>query len=259
MRSEEEGPPASLHRLIFDPPNSGAWNMAVDEVLLDRAGRVPRRTLRFYEWSEPTVSLGYFQDYASRFDHPASRDCPLVRRPSGGGAIVHDQELTYALIAPAGDPLARDSRRLYEAVHSALVRVLAALAVEARMHEPELGSRSGPRREEPFLCFERRNTGDLIAGGAKVGGSAQRRRGGAVLQHGSFLLRRSTAAPELPGIEDLFPRFQGRPDWRWLVSSEILAWLKSEVSIEPLSDAERRAAAVLARDKYGDSAWNRRR
>ncbi|HEV7223480.1 MAG TPA: hypothetical protein VGN42_12315 [Pirellulales bacterium] len=233
--------------------------MAVDEVLLDRAGREPRWTLRFYEWSEPTVSLGYFQDYASRFDHPASRDCPLVRRPSGGGAIVHDQELTYALFAPAGDPLARDSNGLYRAVHSALLRVLAALGVEARMHEPELGSGSGPRGQEPFLCFERRSAGDLLVGAAKVGGSAQRRRGGAVLQHGSFLLRRSAAVPELPGIEDLFPRFQGRPDWRSLASSEIVAWLKPAISTEPLSDAERRAAAVLARDKYGNSAWNRRR
>jgi lipoate-protein ligase A len=246
-------------RLLFDPPNSGAWNMAVDEVLLDRAGREQTWTLRFYEWLEPTVSLGYFQDCASRFNHPASRDCPLVRRPTGGGAIVHDQELTYALFAPAVDPLARDSHGLYRAVHSALVRVLAALGVETRMHEVELGSGAGPRRQEPFLCFERRSAGDLLVGASKVGGSAQRRRSGAVLQHGSFLLRRSPAAPELPGIEDLCPRFQGRPDWRSLASSEILAWLKPAVSIEPLSDAERRAAAVLVRDKYGNPAWNGRR
>ena len=75
--------------------------MAVDEVLLDAAAVREQLSLRFYGWSEPTLSLGYFQRVADRKQHIASRECPLVRRLSGGGAILHDDELTYSFATPA--------------------------------------------------------------------------------------------------------------------------------------------------------------
>src|SRR5688572_3671775 len=89
-------------RLIIDPPARGAWNMAVDELLLEEACR-GARALRLYQWSEATLSLGYFQAAAERTEHTASRDCPLVRRASGGGAIVHHRELTYCLAMPVAE------------------------------------------------------------------------------------------------------------------------------------------------------------
>src|SRR5438445_617792 len=82
-------------RLIHDLPGDGPWNMAVDEALLEDAARSGRPTLRFYGWAEPTLSLGYFQPYAQRASHPPSSRCAVVRRPTGGGAILHDAELTY--------------------------------------------------------------------------------------------------------------------------------------------------------------------
>ena len=75
--------------------------MAVDEALLLDAAENGIATLRFYEWSEPTLSLGYFQRYDDRYSHAASRDCAIVRRQTGGGAILHDRELTYSLTLPA--------------------------------------------------------------------------------------------------------------------------------------------------------------
>ena len=72
-------------RLLIDPPAAGAWNMAVDEALLESAAIAGVATLRFYQWSEPTLSLGYFQAAADREQHAASRDCPLVRRPAAAG------------------------------------------------------------------------------------------------------------------------------------------------------------------------------
>ncbi|MEM6330787.1 MAG: lipoate--protein ligase family protein, partial [Planctomycetota bacterium] len=87
-------------RLIVDPPQPGARNMAVDEALLDAAAAGAGATLRLYRWSSPTLSLGYFQPLAARAAHPASAGCPCVRRHSGGGAIVHDHELTYSLAVP---------------------------------------------------------------------------------------------------------------------------------------------------------------
>jgi len=91
-------------RLIVDRPAPGAWNMAVDEALLDAAVEQGVAALRFYQWSEPTLSLGYFQRHADRDSHAASHDCTLVRRQSGGGAILHDRELTYSLTLRQGPP-----------------------------------------------------------------------------------------------------------------------------------------------------------
>ena len=91
---------------MIEGPGDGPWQMAVDEVLLDSAALHKTATLRFDRWQTPTVSLGYFQHVADRAQHPASLACPLVRRLSGGRAIVHDHELTYCLTLPAEHPLA---------------------------------------------------------------------------------------------------------------------------------------------------------
>ena len=86
-------------RLLIDAPERGVWNMAIDEALLESAAdeSCDLVTLRFYRWSEPTLSLGYFQSYEDRNSHEASRSLPVVRRSSGGGALVHDHEWTYSL------------------------------------------------------------------------------------------------------------------------------------------------------------------
>ena len=246
-------------RLILDPLGPGDWNMAVDEALLENADIGEQWTLRFYGWSEPTLSLGYFQSIASRESHEASRACPLVRRQSGGGAIVHDAELTYSLIVPVRHPLARDSQRLYWNVHAAFAKVLSSAGVAAELYQPPAGASSAMASSERFLCFLRRSTGDLLLGASKVGGSAQRRRGGRVLQHGSLLLRRSAAAPELPGIEDLTR--QGRPweEWRLLFLSELIESLELRVREESLSESLRRRAVDLIQAKYATLSWNARR
>jgi lipoate-protein ligase A len=180
--------------------------MALDEALLEAAGQRGVCTLRFYRWSAATVSLGYFQSVADRGCHPASRACPLVRRQTGGGAIVHDHESTYSFAAPAGSPLAVNAMSLYGAVHGALVDALASLGIHARIHDGGTGS---PGDRESFLCFLRRAPGDVLLGDAKIAGSAQRRRRGALLQHGSLILRTSPAAPEVPGLWDLTDRSTG--------------------------------------------------
>src|SRR5262249_47536189 len=128
------------------------------------------------------------------------RGVAVVRRPTGGGAIWHDREGTYALAVPRGHTLARRSADLYRAVHGAIARPLRELGGDA--HRP--GDHApAPEEGRPFLCFADRDPEDVVIGPHKVVGSAQRRRHGAVLQHGSLLLARSTAAPELPGVNDL--------------------------------------------------------
>jgi len=176
-------------RWLDEPPLDGPANMARDEALLQRVGqgRSPP-TLRFYRWREPTVSLGYFQSFAEyALLPPPLADLPVVRRQTGGGAILHDLELTYALVLPAGHPLvgAGGPRRLYDHVHGAFAHLLAGLGVPVRS-----GTNCPGRcaHDGPFFCFERHSPYDLLADGRKLMGSAQRRTAAGVLQHGSLIL-----------------------------------------------------------------------
>ena len=107
--------------------------MAVDEMLLERAQEQAAACLRFYGWSEPTLSLGYFQTYADRQEHPPSLPCAAVRRLTGGGAILHDAELTYSIVLPGTHPLAARRDELYQAVHGCLIEALGHFGITARL------------------------------------------------------------------------------------------------------------------------------
>lgn len=188
-------------RVVVDGrPHSGAWNMAVDEFLLEAAVHHDRCSMRWYQWERPTVSLGYFQNLATIDAYSELAGLPVVRRLSGGGAIVHDRELTYACALPASHPLAREPRALYTRIHARIIEVLAEFGVPAEFRGERDAGRDGQ-----FLCFGRGDAFDVVMDGQKILGSAQRRRKGAVLQHGALVLSRSPHAPQFPGILDLWP------------------------------------------------------
>ena len=230
--------------------------MAVDEVLLDRAQEHADPCLRIYGWNEPTLSLGYFQTYSDRQQHAASQNCAAVRRLTGGGAILHDKEITYSIVLPGGHPLAARRDELYQAMHGCLIESLAGFGVAARLCE---GGTAAKTAAEPFLCFQRRSPGDVLLGDHKICGSAQRRRNGAVLQHGSLLWRASAAAPELPGVADLAGRS---------IPSEKLVeiWLDGLAERlgfawrpEDLDATEVRLSKDLAESWYSGDAWTKQR
>jgi lipoate-protein ligase A len=240
----------------MDPPCDGAWNMAVDQALLESVAKGAPPIWRFYQWAEPTLSLGYFQDYADREKHPASRACRIVRRASGGGAILHDAELTYSLALPADHPLAIGRLCLYCEVHRSLIEALTHLGVS----EADLSMNSVKNAtENPFLCFQRRAEGDVLLGTTKIAGSAQRRVQGAVLQHGSILLRQSTVAPELKGIVDLsgvaVDADRLIEAWTQLLGDH----LHLNFYPDPLSPGEQTRAEQLVRDRYGLDKWTQSR
>jgi lipoate-protein ligase A len=243
-------------RLFFDLPASGAWNMAVDETLLESATTDGGFSLRFYRWLEPTLSLGYFQPYDDRRLRSSSRNCPLVRRPTGGGAIIHDQEITYSFVVPPGHRLAQKHIAIYKTIHAALIDVLAEYGISASLCQVQ--GRESDRAVE-FLCFLRRSPGDVLLSDVKIAGSAQRRFKGAVLQHGSVLLARSQAAPELPGIAETAATSPSFDQLAQAWTTNLAASIPLEMQPGVLSDKERRRATELAQEKYDSDRWNRKR
>lgn len=245
--------------------------MAVDEALLNEAATEGIATLRFYEWNEPTLSLGYFQKYADRALHHSSVESACVRRQSGGGAIMHDRELTYSLVLPRTHPLAADAQSLYDAVH---MRIIAALRTQLPlsvsgdtlcMQQEALPPSPEP---EPFLCFQRRAVGDILFVDQndfrprvthKIVGSAQRRSRGSVLQHGSVLISRSQAGPELAGLSDLCDNTVQMTYLTSELSGQLLAAVGLEVRDRTLSDQVIALALTLRDEKYRNRFWTQRR
>jgi lipoate-protein ligase A len=145
------------------------YNMGLDEALLESVADGAPPALRLYGWNPPAVSIGYFQGLAEEIDVDACarRGFDIVRRISGGGAVLHKSELTYSIILPLNHPLAKSGLdESYRLLCAGLVEGLRRLGVEA--------------------VFSGIN--DILAGGKKVSGSAQTRRLGCLLQHGTVLL-----------------------------------------------------------------------
>ncbi len=245
-------------RVLPHESGDGPAHMALDEALLDSVAEDPTSAvLRTYEWSRPTLSLGYFQSIAEAEADPRWLGVPIVRRPTGGGALWHDREVTYAVVVPGDHPAARPSAALYRTVHRAIAASLREAGVEAdrRGETPRVG---GPT-SRPFLCFADRDAEDIVAGTVKIVGSAQRRRSGAVLQHGSLLLARSGVTPELPGLADLVPVPAAGLRWARVLAEAIPRALGLKSEVDEVRPGERDRAERLRREVYEQSAWNRRR
>jgi lipoate-protein ligase A len=225
--------------------------MATDEALLHSAA-AGRATLRFYSWSPPTLSLGYFQSEKLRHTDPLLAALPFVRRPSGGATLVHHHEVTYALALPSGpwqqgEPWPRRMHRI-------IVDALATLGVEGELYHP-----TGSEVNEVPLCFHHFAAGDVLVGRAKVVGSAQRKHRGAILQHGGILLARSEYTPSLPGIREL-KGVDIAPEQ--VAAAVIKRWQSqglSDVENEGLSDVETHEIKGLITHKYAAPEWNARR
>ncbi len=266
-------------RLVLDGAADGYTNMAVDEAILEAhlAGEVPP-TVRFYRWRPACLSIGYFQRAAREVDEAGCRrhGVDWVRRPTGGRAILHDVELTYSVVAGEGHPAVEGGvLESYRRISAALVAGLRRLGAPAEMAP----ARARGHGLGSAACFDAPSDYEVTIQGRKVIGSAQVRRGGALLQHGAILLavdmaRQVGVLQPPPGMtqaqlaELLRPRLislaeaLGRP-----VSAEELAVALCAGFEEAwglalreggLTRAEQERVAAL-RDKYASDAWNRRR
>lgn len=180
-------------RYILTEPMSPAMNMAIDEAILTlhSEGKVPP-TIRFYTWNPATLSIGYFQKAEKEIDMETvqARDLGFVRRPTGGRAVLHDQELTYSVVVSENHPKMPSSvTEAYKVISMGLLHGFQELGLNAEMvslaNEEEKEKYSSPGSS---ACFDSPSWYELVVEGKKVAGSAQTRQKGVILQHGSILL-----------------------------------------------------------------------
>lgn len=228
-------------RLIRSGALSPELNLALDEALL-RAGT---ETLRLYAWDPPGLSLGFFQRSAEFECPPGYR---MVRRPTGGGAIAHTGELTIAWVGRR--------RRVDAAYREINAWVTAAVAKFGVALVPGDGE---PEAAPPGLCFDAHTRYDLLAGGRKVFGSAQRRGGDRFLLHGSLVLEPNPLARGAVSVGEL----AGRPVERAEMEQAVVAAVHEVAGVVPRAGAptaeEWAHAQRLVLRRYGSDAWTRRR
>ena len=265
----------SVLRTIIDGPLPGVVNMAVDESILQAVnGGTSPATLRFYRWEQPTISLGYFQKHEDLvLQDEVIRRMPVVRRQTGGGAILHDDELTYSLVLPLNKPKQStniescrvgsystrfsDIENLYQLVHDGYLAALAELGVRA---EYRGGADSGSAQRGPFFCFARLHRLDLVVDGDKLLGSAQRRIRNAVLQHGSLILARHFHQQPCAQLEEAVT-VTGPIDLNMLID-DVTDYISGQLRLKraegQLSDKEQEQSVKLQK-KYNGREWNRQR
>ena len=261
-------------RFVSHGAGDGPWNMAVDEAIARAVGqgRVPP-TLRLYEWREATVSLGYLQRATDAVDLEACRryGVPIVRRPTGGRAVLHARELTYSLALPAGGIWGELSvAASFERIGRGLLAGLRRLGVAATIGEGKV-DRSGPRGRA--ACFQLRGAPAIVVAGRKLVGSAQRRWGQSSLQHGSLLLEFDAGLHR--AIFPAGPRAESDKEVVWLkallpdgcspgrIREAILAGCSEALEVvfasDGLSPLEAQEAERLVAVQYAAPAWTFRR
>jgi lipoate-protein ligase A len=221
--------PSSDTILILDQsaqPESAAWQMACDEVLLRSSTCA---LLRVYSWASPAWTFGYFQKLQTVQEALGNSGFSLMRRWTGGGMVDHTQDLPYSLILPSHHPWAHQTaKESYRLIHTALLKSLQAQKINASLQhgEPQTGAQ----------CFQSPVTADVMLDGQKIAGAAQRRSRHGLLHQGSIQFPNGT--------------LNGRA-----LLQELGGALMSTVETTTLSTAAIEEICALAETKYGTSAW----
>ncbi len=272
----------SKWRILIDGNHGPAENMAIDDAIftLVRCGEsVP--TVRFYGWEPPTLSIGYHQKCESEVDFVEleKRGYGFVRRPTGGRAVLHKDEVTYSVIAPIGGELSGNVTDIYMRISEALRDGLRLMGVNAELERGKLSSDEQRKAANP--CFASTSRYELACEGKKIVGSAQVRKEGAFLQHGSILLHhdQSEMADLLPDLSDgvrarvrkfldkhtisidkaIGLRISDEKAIKNLVEGFRGNWRETDFyEVSSMTPEERTLALDIEKSKYGKIEWNRR-
>lgn len=213
-----------------------AWNMALDEALLEFAGELGRPVLRFYGWTEAAATFGYFQAYEQISKWTSLR--PLIRRPTGGGLVPHDRDWTYTLVFPPSHEWhSTRAEESYRRAHDWISRAFEQISVTTELARAAV-------HEQPGQCFIGAEKFDLLHRGRKIAGAAQRRN-----KHG--LLIQGSVQEQPAGVE--------RKNWEAAMleagsQREKIAWEELQLPKEMIERAE-----SLAFEKYGSEQYNQKK
>ena len=269
MECEARGPHITDHifgRLLNMGATPSAMNMAVDEAILFSQKEQPNPTLRFYTWSSPAFSFGYFQDIASEVDVEACRaeGIELVKRMTGGGTVVHGWDLTYTLILPryAGE---KSISEAYRCIGQGLVKAFEKLGVPAKCHAADIDAAQTTQN----ICLTNPAEYDVICDGKKLAGVSVRRNRNGMMFQGyisldmppASILTRVSRDPETQQI--LIEKSTAiNTDGRFITKSALIEAISETFNIGiafhsgKLSLAERAQAGTLAETKYTTVKWN---
>lgn len=265
-------------RLINSGFQSGAENMALDEALLHSVSNGNSSpVLRFYRWKPATMTLGYAQSVQTDLDLDVCRDAgiDIVRRSTGGRAVLHDNEVTYSVIAPlSSGAFGNTVLDCYRVISEVLQKALSSLGLQAQLVPGK--PLAGQKNLAKAVCFSAPSQYELVIDGCKVAGSAQKRFGQAFLQHGSIpveldlnLLGRALRADVNREVSDSLNKvgWLNRYSERSLAVSEVeetlaevfsehlnITWEQSNPTVEEMA-----LSASLNKEKFGNKDWNFRR
>ena len=246
-------------RLILDPDLAGPENMAIDEAILAsaRLDADSPPTLRLYGWARPTISVGHLQDAASF----ARLGLPVVRRITGGRAVLHDMELTYSVVASRSNGVFSGGiTPAYAMISKAIIAALMDVGIDADFAP----AKKGVKGYKSGACFHSPSRYEILVGGRKLVGSAQRRYKDAFLQHGSILydlnagLNARVFAGELAGRVACVRALKevGLEELREIIVRRMAEALGAVFSIGGLTPSERSMKNELRANKYSDDGWN---
>ena len=253
-------------RLLNMGANPAAMNMAIDEAILLTQKAQPNPTLRFYEWSSPAFSFGYFQDIASEVDVEAcgADNIELVKRMTGGGTVVHGWELTYTLVLPR-DAAEMDISEAYQRIGQSLVKAFQKLGVPAQCYTAYPASSEAA----PNICLTNPAEHDVMSDDKKLAGVSVRRNRDGILFQGyisldmppSFILNRVSKNSEVPqSVREKSTALNrdGRSITRDALIRAVYETLEIGIAFNAgkLSSMERTQAETLVETKYATAAWN---
>ena len=271
----------NIWRLIKNPPAPGPWNMAVDEAILEAIGRQEASpTLRLHAWEPACLSLGYAQPFSDvNIAQLKENGWDIVRRATGGRAILHTDELTYSVIGPQDESrLAGGVLESYRRLSQALLAALQKLGIPAEaLPQPQSPGSNGQPKEP--VCFEVPSNYEITVNGKKLVGSAQARKKDGVLQHGTLPLygdlTRITQALTFPNEEkrkivaerllaratNIETAIQRAVTWEEAAKAFISAFAETlNLQLEPaeLTSRELARADELVKEKYAHPSWTER-
>ena len=228
-------------RVLNSGKGEAAFNMALDEALLEAVSRLQAPVLRFYGWMEPAATFGYFQKY-SRVER-ATLLRPLVRRPTGGGIVPHDADWTYSFAVPPGHEWhSLAAIESYRRIHEWIQRAFAKLKIQTKLAPSQKSASDNP--DIPGECFTGHEKYDLLWHGKKIAGAAQRR------NKLGLLIQGSVQPP---------PVSLRRDDWEDAMRAAATDSFSIPWQIYSPDEPLLARAAELARQKYSQTGYNQRR